>query len=168
VGQDEEASSLVGRAHFCRAEYSRRNLVTNSLEVSPHGVKAASKVSCDVFEEDACWAYLLNNPVHIGPEMARVSLSSALSSGAEWLARVACSEEIHCSAPRSAVEGLEIVPDRSRSQLLCFHPGHESGRCTGFPFDVTHTAVLGQDEMHPEFEAPCSRAEGQAGDSAGT
>jgi hypothetical protein len=42
-----------------------------------------------------------------------------------------------------AIEGSNIVPDRSRIQDLFFHPRHEDGCSVGVPFDVHHTAVAG-------------------------
>jgi hypothetical protein len=58
------------------------------------------------------------------------------------------SDEIHCPTPRSAVEGCEIVPDRSAIQGRFFHPRHEDGRGKGVPLDVTDSVTpLGQSEV---------------------
>jgi len=53
VGQDEEALSLVREADFSRREQSRRNFVTQFVQVVAYWVfKAEGKVACDVLAED--------------------------------------------------------------------------------------------------------------------
>jgi hypothetical protein len=52
-------------------------------------------------------------------------------------------DEIHSSMPRAAVEGLEIVPDRSTIQGLVFHPRHEACRGVSVPLDIAHGADVG-------------------------
>lgn len=74
-----------------------------------------------------------------------------------------------CSAtPRAAVEGANVVPDRSFRQGLAFHPCHEAGRCVGFALDVDTTHKLGsevaQSELDAEVESADSCAERHAVD----
>jgi len=52
VGQDEEALSLVREADFSRREQSRRNFVTQFVQVVADVFKAEGKVACDVLSED--------------------------------------------------------------------------------------------------------------------
>jgi hypothetical protein len=87
----------------------------------------------------------------MGPEPPFVGDAEPLPGVGGRLAGEAGSDEIHSAAPRVAVEGREVVPDRSRIQGLVFHPRHEGGRCEGFPLDVTHSAV-GVSEGEPESE----------------
>lgn len=77
----------------------------------------------------------------MGPKISRVLLLLSLACGRERLARVARRDEIHDSTPRAAIEGREIVPDRSRIQGLFFHPRHEAGRSVGFPLDMAHSSI---------------------------
>jgi len=109
------------------------------------------KVPAHVFEEDEGRSALVNDASDLGPEVPWIGLGSALSGAAERLARVARSDEIHDSAPRSAVEGSEIVEDRSAIQGLLAHPRHEDARREGVALDVTNgPASSGQ--SHAEFE----------------
>ena len=57
------------------------------------------------------------------------------------------------SSPCAAVEAGKVVPDRRRRQGLVFHPGHEDGRGTGVPLDVTHSTVSGLGDVQTEIEA---------------
>lgn len=70
-------------------------------------------------------------------------------------------DDIHEAAPRSAVEGGNVVPDRRAIQGRVFHPCHERGRCVGFPLDVTHSSISWGGDMESEVKTSGSGAEGQ-------
>lgn len=55
--------------------------------------------------------------------------------------------------PASAVEGGNVVPDRSVTHGRVSHPRHERGRRTCFPLNPTHSAVSGFGKVESEFEA---------------
>lgn len=95
------------------------------------------RIPLDVFAEDPAGEDLLDDAGDVGPEVERRLAASARSR--ERLTRETRNDEIHSSAPRVAVEGLEIVPDRRAIQGRFFHPGHESGRAEGFPLDVANS-----------------------------
>ncbi len=98
-------------------------------------------MSVDVLAEDERGFDFSNESGKFRPEVARITRSETLPCCAEWLARVAARYEIHNATPWPAIEGLEIVPDRRPIQGLVFHPRHESGRCEGFPLNVSHGSV---------------------------
>lgn len=60
---------------------------------------------------------------------------------------------MNAAAPRSAVEGSKVAPDRRLTQGLVRHPSHESGRCVTFPLDETHSSIPGLGDVEPEVEA---------------
>jgi hypothetical protein len=97
-------------------------------------VEAEAEMSADVLEE-----YPLRPDLDDDPPEAR-------------------SEDIHASTPASAIEGFDVVPDRSLTQGLIRHPGHESGRSEGFPLDVTHSAIARLGDVQPEVETSDARA----------
>lgn len=74
---------------------------------------------------------------------------------------------MNAAAPRSAVEGSQIVPYRRWSQGLVVHPRHESGRRVGFPLDVTHSAIGGLGDVQAKVEAAVAGAERQAAEVIG-
>lgn len=84
-------------------------------------IEAESKVVADVFENDEAGARLANNSPDIGPQVARVFFALPFAGGAEGLARVACSDDIHNSTPWAAVEGLKFRPDRRFIQGARLH-----------------------------------------------
>ena len=96
------------------------------------------------------------------PEVSGVFVSELFSGNGKWLARVAAVDDIHQAAPRSAIEGGKIVPDRSAIQGRVFHPRHERSRCVGFPLDVTHSAISGMGDVQSEVKTSGSCAEREA------
>jgi hypothetical protein len=111
-------------------------------------------VSCDVLEETDSRLYLSHNTEYVGPQVARIAFTKSLSSEGKRLARVATSDDIHEAAPRSAIEGLEIVPDRRAIQGRVLHPRHESGRGVGVPLDVTNSSVgASEGEVQSEVDS---------------
>jgi len=82
----------------------------------------------DVFEEDPFRADFPDDPGDVWPEVAGIVFAFSQTGESEGLAWITGSDEMNAVAPRSAVEGFEIVPDRSRSQGRVRHPCHERGR----------------------------------------
>lgn len=118
----------------------------------------------DVFEEAPFGIELLGDPPDVGPEMARIVLAFTPSGEAERLAGISRSEDMNLSTPRRAVEGGNVIPDRSLIQGLVFHPCHESGRREGFPLDVTNSSVFWFCNVEAEFEATDAGAKRDAAD----
>lgn len=113
-------------------------------------------MGADVLAKEDRGAGLFEDAGDLGPEPALVFGAKPLAGVALSLARVARSDDIHDAAPRSAVEGGNVVPDRSRRQGRLFHPGHEAGRGVGFPLDVTHSAISGLGDRDAEVETTAS------------
>jgi len=113
-----------------------------------------------VFEEDPFGADFADDARDVRPEVARVFRAAAPSRRGEGLAGIAGSEDMNAAAPRAAVEGLNIVPDRRAIHGFVFHTRDESGRSVGFPLDETNSAVSGFCDMDAELQAAISGAEG--------
>lgn len=154
-------------AHFSRCEEARFCAVAQPLKAAGDLGKSQIDVPFDVLGEDDAGAHLVDDPFDLGPEVPGIGLATPLSSEAEGLAGITGSEDMNAAAPRSAVEGSQIVPYRRAIQPRVFHPCHESGRCMGFPLDETDSAISGLGDGEPEFEPAISGAEGEAGDRLG-
>lgn len=140
VGQQEEAAALVGRSHVRSSKADDGADVAVAFELGKDGRKSAS-CSADVLPEEERGFALVGEPDLLEEEAASFPVEPGLLSGdGEVLARSAASDAIHDATPRAAVEGAQVVPDRSRRQGRLFHPGHEAGRGEGFPLDVHHSA----------------------------
>lgn len=162
VAQYEQPLSYVPRIDFRRRDDARRNDETHFLKVSGDSVETEGQMAGDVLEEDPFGLDLADDAADVGPEVPGIVLALAPSRIAEGLARVTARDNIHAAAPRSAVEALEITPDRRIAQGLVRHPRHESGRCVCFPLDITHSSVSGLRDVQAEIEASDAGAEAEA------
>ena len=161
-GEDEQPFALVGRADFRRREEACRKAVAHADQSSGDFGEAEAEMMGDVLEEHEGRLALADDAGDMRPEVARVVRAPALARDAERLARIARSDDVHRAAPRAAVEGGNVVPDRRLIQGRVFHPRHEDGRGVGVPLDVTHSAISGACEVQPEVEPAGARAEREA------
>ncbi|GHE01001.1 hypothetical protein GCM10008024_14890 [Allgaiera indica] len=161
-GEDEEPLALVRRPDFRRREEARRKSVAHVDQSSGDFGKAEAEMMGDVLEEDEGRLDLADDAGDMRPEVAGVVDTPAFARHAEWLTRIARSDDVHRTAPRAAVEAGNVVPDRRRIQGRLFHPGHENGRGVGFPFDMAHSSIFGQGDGEPEVEPACAGAEREA------
>ena len=161
-GEDEQTFPLVGRADFRRREEACRKLVAHADQSAGDFGEAEAEMMGDILEEDEGRFDLADDAGDMGPEVARIVRAPALARDGERLARIARSDDVQRAAPRAAVKGGNVVPDRRAIQGLVFHPRHESGCGVGFPFDMAHSTISGDGDGEPEVEPACAGAEGEA------
>ena len=89
----------------------------------------------------------------LGPKVSRIVLSTTFAGDTERLARVARSEAIHDSTPRTAIEGSQIRPQRRLSQAARFHSRRQVFAGEGFPFDPTNCASASQSQFQAEVKS---------------
>lgn len=162
VGQQEEAGPLMGRSHVRSANEDGSADVAVALKLGEDGGKS-SPCTADVLPEEERGLALVGNADLLKEESGAFSVEPGLLSGnREVLARCAASDAIHDATPRAAVEGAQVVPDRSLRQGLLFHPGHEAGRGEGFPLDVHHSAGdSAGGSLKPEVEPSATAADAE-------
>ncbi len=162
MGQDEDAQPLVRRADFCRREQARRRRVAQSPKLSQDGFKAEGDVTGDVFEKDPFGAALADDAGDIGPEVAGVVGTPALSGRAERLAGVACEDRIEGPAERAGFEASQIVPDWSRGEIPGVLGGDEDSSRPVLPFDKGAGVIAGLGKHEAQIKASAACAEGQS------
>jgi len=110
-GEDEDPCPLMTGADFRRADEYDLTSERHCGQVSSHARRACNlafrpdKHAGDVFDPDEPRARFIDDAPHVGPEVALVVCTLALSGGAVGLARDAANDAIHKAAPRSASEG---------------------------------------------------------------
>lgn len=161
-GKDEEPLALVGRADFRRSEEACRKAVAHADQSAGDFGEADAEMMGDILEEDEGRFDFADDAGDMRPEVARIFTAEPSARHAEWLARIASSDDIHRATPRAAVEGSNVVPDNSLIQGRVFHPRHESGCGVGFPFDMAHSTITGDGDGESEVKSACARAEGEA------
>lgn len=158
-GEDEQAFALVGCADLRRREEACRKLVAHADQSAGDFGEAEAEMMGDVLEEDEGRLDLADDAGDMRPEVPRVVRAPALARDGERLARIARSDDVHRAAPRAAVEGCNIVPDRRAIQGRVFHPRHESGCGVGFPLNMAHSTISGDGDGEPEVETARAGAE---------
>jgi hypothetical protein len=162
VCQDEEAATPVACARFSRREEARLCPVAHASKAGEDVGESQGQMPFDVFAEHPFGADLVDDSGDVGPKVTRIRVAGALAGGAEGLTGIAGRDEMNAAAPRSAVEGSKIAPDRRRCQGLVFHPCHESGRRVAFPLNETNSPVAGLGDVQAEIEAGVAGAERDA------
>ena len=151
----------MGRADLRRREEACRKAVAHADQSAGDFGEAEAEMMGDILEEDEGRLDLPDDAGDMRPEVARVVSAPAFACNRERLARIARSDDIHCAAPRAAVDGSNVVPDNSLIQGRVFHPRHESGCGVGFPFDMAHSTISGDGDGEPEVEPARAGAEGE-------
>ena len=90
--------------------------------------------------------------------MPRIIASTASAGFAERLTRVSRSERIHDPTPRSAVEGLQVRPNRRFIQATRFHCLSQDFDGSGFVFHTTDRANASESELQSQVESCAARA----------
>ena len=160
--EDEEPLALMRRADFRRSEEACRKAVAHADQSAGDFGEAEAEMMGDILEEHEGWLDLADDAGDVRPEVAWVVGTPALARDRERLARIACSDDVHRAAPRSAVKGGNIVPDNSLIQRRVFHPRHESGCGEGFPFDIAHSTISGDGDGKPEVKPACTGTKREA------
>jgi hypothetical protein len=162
VGQDEDAQPLVRRADFCRREQTRRRRVAHAPKLSQDGLEAEGDVPGDVFEEDPFGAAFRDDPGNVGPEVAGIVGTTALSGRAEGLAGISGQNRIEGPAERPGIEGSQIVPDRGRGEIPVALGRDEDSARPVLPFDKAAGVISGLSEHEAQIKASTACAEGQS------
>lgn len=109
----------------------------------------------DVLKEDPLRLNLSDDPGNVRPEVPGVILALSLSRCGKRLAWVSCKHGVTEAAPRSSVEGLDVVPDRGRGEVSGALCGDEDGSGVFLPLDEAGggKARLGKVKTHVKSAA---------------
>ena len=160
MGQDEDAEPLVRRANFCRRKQTRRRRVAHAPKLSQNGFEAEGDVACDVFKEDPFGRALPDNPGDLGPEVAGIVGTAALSGRAEGLAGISGENGIESAAEGAGIEAAQIIPDRGRGEVPSAQGGDEDGSGIFLPFDKCPSVEIGFGQHEAQIQASAACAEG--------
>jgi hypothetical protein len=165
VGQDEDAQPLVRRTDFCRAEQARRRRVPHAPKLSQDGFKAEGDVAGNVFEEHPFGAAFPDDTGDLGPEVAGIIGTAALSGRAEGLAGISGEDGIKSTAEGAGIKAAQIIPDRGWDEVPGALGGNEDGAGPILPLDeaVGVIAGFGKHEAHIQASAACAEAESVPG-----
>ena len=162
VAQNEDSIPDLACTDFRRRDDARSNPVAHVLKVPGDVLEAKGEMSGHVLEEHPFGSDLGDDAGDVGPEVAGIVLALPQSGEGEGLAWITGSDEMNAAAPRSAVEGLEIVPDRSWRQGRVRHPCHEHGRGKTVSLDKAHSSETRFCDVQAEVEPADAGTEAEA------
>ena len=162
MGQDEDAVPLVRRANFCRREETRRRRVTHAPKLSQDGFKAEADVTGDVFEKDPFGTAFADDPCNVGPEVAGIVGTAALSRRAERLAGIPGENCVKGAVEGPGIEAAQVVPDWRGREIPRGLGGDEDGSWPFLPFDEGAGVIAGFGEHDTQIQASAACAEGQS------
>lgn len=116
----------------------------------------------DVFEEDPFRAAFADDAGDIGPKVAGIIGTAALSGRAEGLAGIACEDGIEGAAEGASVEAAQIGPDRGRGEVPGALGDDEDGARPVLPFNEGAGVIAGLGEYEAQIKASAACAEGQS------
>jgi hypothetical protein len=107
----------------------------------------------DVLHEQDPGSNVAHNSLDRGPEPPFVGEAVLLPGHTEGLTREARCEYIHKATPRSAIEGVKVVPDRRWTKDPFLHSRDQIRGGKGFPLHVADGAVgIAEDEVEGELQ----------------
>jgi hypothetical protein len=100
--------------------------------------------------------YLANDPGHLGPQSASLSVKSVTFSGnADVLAREASGNNIDVSAPRLPVEGSHVIPDGEGGEHSVPLPCEQDGTRVGSKLNSADGAPSKDVSAQDASSCPC-------------
>jgi hypothetical protein len=158
VGKDIDSLSLMRRADFSRAEYSKRRCKIKAFQVLDDFAESEADVSFDVFKEASNRSYCFDMFSDVWPEVAGVIFSGALSCRAERLAWISSSEDVNSVSKQLCWEGFKVRPNRCRSQETRFHLRNQVGSGEGFDLHISERSSCNPCKLKSSLDASVSAA----------
>jgi hypothetical protein len=131
-------------------------------KVSDDQSQSSSSKPRDFFQEDVLGSDLPHNSIEVIPDPALVLDALALAGRGPGLARDAHRDDLNEATPRSAVEGLDVIPDRERRKRAVLLTRDQCCRCKGFPLHSTNKPVgISEGQAESLLDPPDAGAEGE-------
>ena len=113
-----------------------------------HSGGGGSSDGADVLQKEAMRTAIVGDFDDVEEQAGAMAIKAGAAAGnADVLAREARNEEIHASAPRCAVEGEQVRPDRRLIKGSRFHKAGKLRGCRGFPLHVANGSMLDAEKV---------------------
>jgi len=116
----------------------------------------------DVFKEDPFRGAFPDDAGDLGPEVAGIIGSAALSGRAEGLAGIPGEDRVEGPAEAAGIEAVQVVPDWRGGKISCSLGCDEDGAGPVLPLDKGAGVIAGLGEHEAQIKASAARAEGQS------
>jgi hypothetical protein len=150
-----EPVALVGGANIGSSQHCPPAVIPERGQVTKHSSESPSNDGWAVLHEREEGSNLANDPRHVGPHSAALSVNAcALAGNADVLAREAPRNHINKSAPRSSVKAAHISPNRERSEVSSVLSSRQNLCCVG----ITLNGANGAPSQHVACEYSATSA----------
>jgi hypothetical protein len=147
-----EPIPLVRRSDIGRSQHCPPAVIPERGQVTEDNSEPSSKQSWTVFHEHEAGSYFASDARHVGPHPAAFAGDSrSFSCNANVLAGKTARYNVNNSSPRSAVKGLNVIPNRERREKPVILSGCKYARCVWAPFDGADGSP--SEEMPSEYSA---------------
>ena len=119
-------------------------------------------MACDVFEKDPFGGTFPDDAGDLGPEVAGIVGTAALSGCAERLAGVSGQHSVEGTAEGARIECSKVIPNRGWLKMSGALGGNEDGAGPVFPFDKGAGVIARFGEHEAQIQASAACAEGQS------
>ena len=131
-------------------------------KLSQDGFKAEGDMTGHVFEKDPLGAAFADDAGDVGPEVAGIVGTAALSGGAERLARISGEDDVKGPAKGTGIETAQVIPDWRGCEESCALCCDEDGAGPVLPLDEGPGVIAGFGQHDAQIKAPAASAEGQS------
>ena len=115
----------------------------------------------NIFTKDPSGFHIANDLSDTGPEPALVFGALTPAGDGDRRAREASSEDIHQSTKGFTIEGVDVIPDRSRVQEALFHMRNKDGGAIEFPLHEADSPVsVSEGKLETALDSGDPRTEG--------
>lgn len=152
----------MGSANAGRAEYSDLTAIAQCFQCRDEHAELSVGVPRDVLAEDTERPALRHHAHELVDEEAVVVFAEPTPGDAVRLAGISGSDEMNAAAPRAAIEGSKVRPDRRRMKPPALHRRDQRGSGSGFPLHVSDRAMSGFDKVDADVESADACADGDA------
>jgi hypothetical protein len=141
VGHKPKPVSLVRRPNVGSSQHCPPAVIPERGQVSKDSSESPSTECWAVFHEDVSGSNLANDPRHVSPHPAAGSVDAgSLACNADVLARKTARYDVNNSSPRSAVKGLNVIPNRKGREKAVILSGGKYACGVGLPLDGADSA----------------------------
>jgi hypothetical protein len=138
---DPHSVSLVRTPDVVSSKHTPSNIKPQPGKPFEHAVQSSSTKHRGVFGKDERRFALANDAAHFKPQRRAISVQASSSAGAaDVLAGEAPADDVNVSAPGTAVEGADVIPDGEGVEHAITLPLCEHSLAVGFDLDGADSA----------------------------
>jgi hypothetical protein len=138
------------------SEHSPSRIIPHLGKVFENNVESSCSEQRTVFDENKSWFHFTNNPRHVLPQAAFLSLDSGPGPGcADVLTGKPARYHVNNSSPRFSVKGLNVIPNRESRENAFILSGDKNACGVGLPLNSADGAPA--EEFAAEYASTSAR-----------